>query len=72
MLSKNRLKLANRQRPLTSVQAWERFELALRNIYSLEEAAEWLRSNPHIASKLTGAGLLATFEKEAKKIVDSL
>lgn len=72
MLPKNRLKLANRKRSLTPVEAWERFELALRNIYTLEEAAAWLRANPNIASKLTGAGLLATFDKEAKKIVDSL
>jgi hypothetical protein len=34
---------------------------------SVEEAAEWLRENPQVAKKMTGAGLLECFDEDAKK-----
>ena len=59
--------MADRQRPLTPKQAWRIFEDAIRNIYTIDEAAEWLRKNPQVAKKLTGAGLLACFDEDIKK-----
>ena len=59
--------MAHRKRPLSSKQAWRIFEDAISNVYTMEEAAEWLRKNPQVAKKMTGAGLLACFEEDVKK-----
>jgi hypothetical protein len=56
--------MANRQRPLTSKQAWRIFEDAISNTNDIEEAYEWLLDNPDVARKMTGAGLLACFEED--------
>jgi hypothetical protein len=42
------------------------FEDAIRNVYSIEEAAEWIRKHPQVARKMTGAGLLGCFEEDIK------
>ena len=63
---KNRIIMANRKRPLTSRDAWRIFEDAIRNVYTIEEAAEWLRNNQQVARKMTGAGLLDCFEEDIK------
>jgi len=42
------------------------FEDAIRNVYSIEEAAEWIRKHPQVARKMTGAGLLDCFEEDIK------
>lgn len=52
---------------MSSKQAWRIFEDAIRNVYTMEEAAEWLRKNPQVAKRMTGAGLLACFEEDVKK-----
>ena len=59
--------MANRQRSLTPQQAWRIFEDAISRTYTIEEAAEWLRKNPQVAKKMTGAGLLACFDEDIKK-----
>ena len=51
---------------MTSKEAWRIFEDAIRNLDSLEEAAEWLYAHPMVAKKMTGAGLLACFEEDIK------
>ena len=56
--------MANRQRPLTSKQAWRIFEDAISITNDIEEAYEWLLDNPDVARKMTGAGLLACFEED--------
>ena len=58
--------MAHRKRPLTSRDAWRVFEDAIRNVYTIEEAAEWLRKNQQVAKKMTGAGLLACFDEDIK------
>lgn len=59
--------MAHHKRSLTPKQAWRIFEEAIRNVYTMEEAAEWLRKNPQVAKKMTGAGLLACFDEDIKK-----
>ena len=59
--------MANHKRSLTPKQAWRLFEKYIQNVYTIEEAAEWLRQNPHVAKKMTGAGLLACFDEDIKK-----
>ena len=58
--------MACRKRSLTSRQAWRLFEEYIRNVYTIEEAAGWLRKNPQVAKRLTGAGLLECFEEDIK------
>jgi hypothetical protein len=58
--------MANPKRSLTPRQAWRMFEDAIRNVYSIEEAAEWIRKHPQVARKMTGAGLLGCFEEDIK------
>lgn len=52
------------RRSLTSKEAWRIFENAVNKMNSVEEAAAWLRRHPHIAKKMTGAGLLACFDED--------
>jgi hypothetical protein len=59
--------MAHRQRPLTPKQAWRLFEEYIRNVYTIDEAAEWLRKHPQVAKKMTGAGLLECFDEDVKK-----
>lgn len=58
--------MAHLKRPLTPKQAWRRFEEYIRNVYTIEEAADWLHRHPEIARKMTGAGLLACFDEDLK------
>ena len=51
---------------MTPKQAWRLFEEYVRDVYTIEEAAEWLRKNPQVAKKMTGAGLLACFDEDMK------
>lgn len=67
VLPQIRIIMANHKRSLTPKQAWRIFEEAIRNVYTMEEAAEWLRKNPQVAKKMTGAGLLACFDEDIKK-----
>ena len=67
VLPQIRIIMANNKRSLTPKQAWRIFEEAIRNVYTMEEAAEWLRKNPQVAKKMTGAGLLACFDEDIKK-----
>ena len=67
VLPKIRIIMAHNKRSLTPKQAWRIFEEAIRNVYTMEEAAEWLRKNPQVAKKMTGAGLLACFDEDIKK-----
>ena len=55
------------KRSLASREAWRIFENAVNKMNSVEEAAEWLRKNPQVAKKMTGAGLLACFDEDIKK-----
>jgi len=67
VLSKVRLLMANHKRPLTPKQAWRLFEDAIRDTDDIKKAAEWIRKNPQVAKKMTGAGLLACFDEDIKK-----
>lgn len=58
--------MANTKRHLTPKQAWRIFESAIRNVGSIEEAAKWIRKNPKVAKKMTGAGLLGCFEEDLR------
>lgn len=40
------------------------FERYMQNVYTIEEAADWLRKHPDISRKMTGIGLLACFEED--------
>ena len=51
---------------MTSKEAWRIFENAVAKMNSVEEAATWLRRHPHIARKMTGAGLLRCFDEDIK------
>ena len=66
MLPKHRFLMAHPKRSLTPKQAWRLFEEYVRNVYTIEEAAEWLRKHPEVAKKMTGAGLLACFDEDVK------
>jgi hypothetical protein len=59
--------MAHRQRPLTPKQAWRLFEDAIRDTDDIKKAAEWIRKNPQVAKKMTGAGLLECFDEDVKK-----
>ena len=54
------------KRSLTSKEAWRIFEKYIQNVYTIEEAAAWLHRHPHIAKKMTGAGLLRCFDEDIK------
>jgi len=58
--------MANPKRSLSSKEAWRIFEKYIQNVYTIEEAAEWLRKHPQVARKMTGAGLLDCFEEDIK------
>ena len=66
MRTQDRIIMANSERPLTPKQAWRRFEEGISSFYTIEEAYEWLRRNPAVARKMTGAGLLECFEEDLK------
>jgi hypothetical protein len=65
--AKDRLIMAHIKRSLTPKQAWRLFEEYVRNVYTIEEAAEWLRKHPEVAKKMTGAGLLACFDEDIRE-----
>ena len=67
ILPQVRFLMANHKRSLTPKQAWRLFEEYVRDVSTIEEAAEWLRKNPQVAKKMTGAGLLACFDEDIKK-----
>lgn len=58
--------MANPKRHLTHKQAWRLFEDAVKDMNGIADAAEWLRNNPQVAKKMTGAGLLACFDEDVK------
>jgi hypothetical protein len=45
-------------------EAWRIFEEAIKNIDSIDQAAQWLKENPCVAKKMTGMGLLECFEED--------
>ena len=62
----HRIIMAYIRRSLTTKEAWRIFEKYIQNVYTIEEAAAWLRRHPHIAKKMTGAGLLRCFDEDIK------
>jgi hypothetical protein len=65
VLPQVRIIMAYNKRSLTPKQAWRLFEDKVAHCSSVEQAAEWLRQHPHIAKKMTGAGLLQCFDEDS-------
>lgn len=43
------------------------FEDAIKDVDDIEKAAEWIRTHPQVAKRMTGDGLLACFDEDVKK-----
>jgi ABC-type transport system involved in cytochrome c biogenesis ATPase subunit len=52
---------------MTEEQAWAKFEEAMRNIESFEEAIKWLNKHPEIKENLTVFEMMRQFNRDIKE-----
>ena len=65
-LSIDRTKLAGIPEPMNEAQAWEKFEEAMRDVESFDEAIAWLNKNPEIREGLTVFEMMRNFNKDIR------
>ena len=65
-LSLDRAKLAGISEPMTESQAWGKFEEAMRNVESFDEAMAWLNKNPEIRERLTVYEMIRNFNRDIR------
>jgi hypothetical protein len=65
-LSIDRTKLACIPEPMNESQAWEKFEEAMRDVESFDEAMAWLNKNPEIREGLTVFEMMRNFNKDIR------
>jgi hypothetical protein len=66
-LSLDRAKLADIPEPMTEEQAWAKFEDAMRNIESFDEAIAWLNKNPEVKEGLTVYEMMRQFNRDIRE-----
>jgi len=52
--------------PMNESQAWEKFEEAMRDVESFDEAMAWLNKNPEIREGLTVFEMMRNFNKDIR------
>ena len=62
----DRPELACIPEPMTESQAWEKFEEAMRDVQSFDEAMAWLNKNPEIREGLTVFEMMRNFNKDIR------
>ena len=62
----DRAKLAGISKPMTESQAWEKFEEAMRDVESFDEAMAWLNKNPEIRERLTVYEMIRNFNRDIR------
>jgi len=62
----DRTKLACIPEPMNESQAWEKFEEAMRDVESFDEAMAWLNKNPEIREGLTVFEMMRNFNKDIR------
>ena len=62
----DRAELAGIPEPMNESQAWEKFEEAMRNVESFDEAMAWLNKNPEIREGLTVFEMMRNFNKDIR------
>jgi hypothetical protein len=65
-LSIDRPELACIPEPMNESQAWEKFEEAMRDVESFDEAMAWLNKNPEIREGLTVFEMMRNFNKDIR------
>jgi len=65
-LSVDRTKLAGIPELMNEAQAWEKFEEAMRDVESFDEAMAWLNKNPEIREGLTVFEMMRNFNKDIR------
>ena len=65
-LSIDRAKLAGIPEAMTESQAWEKFEKAMRDVESFDEAMAWLNKNPEIREGLTVFEMIRNFNRDIR------
>ena len=63
-LSLDRAKLADIPEPMTEEQAWAKFEEAMRDVQSFDEAIAWLNKHPEIKEGLTVYEMMRQFNRD--------
>jgi hypothetical protein len=51
---------------MTESQAWEKFEEAMRDVESFDEAMAWLNKNPEIRERLTVYEMIRNFNRDIR------
>ena len=62
----DRPKLAGIPEAMTESQAWEKFEKAMRDVESFDEAMAWLNKNPEIREGLTVFEMIRNFNRDIR------
>ena len=62
----DRAKLACIPKPMNESQAWEKFEEAMRDVESFDEAMAWLNKNPEIREGLTVFEMMRNFNRDIR------
>ncbi len=62
----DRAELAGIPEPMNESQAWEKFEEAMRDVESFDEAMAWLNKNPEIREGLTVFEMMRNFNKDIR------
>jgi len=62
----DRAELAGIPEPMNESQAWEKFEEAMRDVQSFDEAIAWLNKNPEIREGLTVFEMMRNFNKDIR------
>ena len=65
-LSIDRAKLEGIPEPMTEQKAWEKFEEAMRDVQSFDEAVRWLKKNPEIKERLTVYEMMRQFNRDIR------
>ena len=65
-LSVDRPELACIPELMNESQAWEKFEEAMRDVESFDEAMAWLNKNPEIREGLTVFEMMRNFNKDIR------
>ena len=66
-LSLDRSKLAGILKPMTDLEAWNKFEDGLKDVTSMEEALAWVKQNQAIVEKLTIRSMIRKFNDDISK-----
>jgi hypothetical protein len=66
-LSIDRPRLAYIPEPMTEEQAWAKFEEAMRDVESFDEAIAWLNKNPEVKEGLTVYEMMRQFNRDIRE-----